>query len=56
MDKLKGDVKHNLSPVLGWLRLAIHDDTPLTPGQMVSAEAKLSAIMALIDTLPDSQA
>jgi hypothetical protein len=39
--EIGGNIHHNIQPVIGWMRLAIHDDKPLTKAQMEAAVAKL---------------
>jgi len=39
--ELAGNIQHEVSPVVGWLRLAIARDKPLTTAQMESAVEKL---------------
>lgn len=50
---LVGDVKHNLHPVIGWLRLAEHDGRPLTEGQLRSAAEKLLTAIQLVEAAVD---
>jgi hypothetical protein len=38
----KGDIQHEISPVIGWLRLALADDKSLSRSQMESAVEKLT--------------
>lgn len=38
----KGDVAHLLNPLIGWLRLALHDGTPFTITDVRSMVARLS--------------
>lgn len=39
--ELVGNIHHNVQPVIGWLRLCIADDKPLTTAQMEAAVVKL---------------
>lgn len=40
-----GNIQHNVNPVLGWLRLAVHDGKTLTQAQMESAIEKLTNVL-----------
>lgn len=38
---LVGNIHHNVQPVIGWLRMALHNDKPMTTAQMEAAVEKL---------------
>jgi hypothetical protein len=45
---IQGDVNHNVQPVIGWLRMAIHDGTSLTTAQMEAAVEKLYETVRIV--------
>ena len=50
---LVGDINHNVQPVIGWLRLAIADEKPLTTAQMEAAVKKLYLALDAADKIED---
>jgi hypothetical protein len=51
LEEIRGNVHHNVQPVIGWLRLAIADDEPLTTAQMEAAVVKLYEALNQVNLL-----
>lgn len=50
--KARGDVHHHVNPVIGWLRRAAADGTPLDKGMLHAAIDHLALAKHVVDSLP----
>lgn len=51
--EIRGNLHHEINPVIGWLRLAIADGKTLSVSQMEAAVEKLSRAIAESNKLKD---
>ena len=49
-EKVRGDVHHLVQPVIGLLRLTVHDGQNIDPATAESLVRRLRAVLAIVDT------